>query len=99
MRGLSIVFNRMGWAASILKKENTVTSRQKIRASLLGWFPIASRLTRDELAFAVSLAERHEAIKIYSNGQGIFLSREAMYTPLVREVFFLREYGVSKKAA
>jgi hypothetical protein len=68
-----------------------MTSRQKIRHYLLANFADARRLTREELAFAVTLAEHHKKIKIYHNRYGILLSHEAMYTPGVREVFFLRE--------
>lgn len=58
---------------------------------------VAKRLGPKQLAFAMSLADRHEKIKIYSRNGDVFLSREAMYTPGVREPFYVRRKGQPKE--
>lgn len=52
--------------------------------------PLAAKLEPNELQFAMHLADKHRAIKLYRSGSDIMLSREAMYTPGVREPFYLR---------
>lgn len=54
-------------------------------------FKLASSLTSKEFNLAVSLVERHAEIRLYRGRKGaIILSREAMYTPGLREVFYVR---------
>ena len=47
-------------------------------------------LTIREEKFANELAADHRHIRIYRSGGGVCLSRDAMYTPGLRETFWVR---------
>ena len=59
--------------------------------------PLAASLGSRQLRFAMDLAAEHSKIRIYQSSGNIILSREAMYTPGVREPFYVRHAGEVKQ--
>jgi hypothetical protein len=73
-----------------------MTSPEQTAKRFVAQHPLAARLGPRQLRFALDLAAKHHKIRLYRSGGNIILSREAMYTPGVREPFYVRKAGEAK---
>jgi hypothetical protein len=74
-----------------------MSNQDKERQRFIAAHPVAKSLGPKELDFALSIAARHENIRVYRSRGSILISRQAMYSgPFVREPFYIRKQGDRK---